>query len=64
MWGYKAFIAFDCTVRKGYKPFPTCLVLLLGRVTNPSLHVWLCWEGWELFFTFLCKTNKQSVCET
>ncbi|CAC9970657.1 hypothetical protein, partial [uncultured Gammaproteobacteria bacterium] len=39
-----------------------CLVLLLGRVTNPSLLVWLCWEGWELFFTFLCKTNKQSVC--
>ncbi|CAC9555453.1 hypothetical protein [uncultured Gammaproteobacteria bacterium] len=42
MWGYKAFIAFDCTVRKGYKPFPTCLVLLLGRVRNSSLLVWFC----------------------
>ncbi|CAC9604351.1 hypothetical protein [uncultured Gammaproteobacteria bacterium] len=31
MWGYKAFIVFDCTVRKGYKPFPTCLAAL-GRV--------------------------------
>jgi hypothetical protein len=40
MWGYKAFIAFDCTVRKGYKPFPTCLVLLLGRVRNSSLLVY------------------------